>query len=70
MYRITHARDPVPHLPPPNLVGFKYVHVNYEVWHPCQILGSGQVGVTGSWLGLDLQHICTSTRSTECGAVN
>mmetsp|Transcript_14375 Transcript_14375/g.32703 ORF Transcript_14375/g.32703 Transcript_14375/m.32703 type:complete len:326 (+) Transcript_14375:30-1007(+) len=32
-YRITHARDPVPHLPPRNLIGFKYRHVNYEVFY-------------------------------------
>lgn len=30
MYRITHSRDPVPHLPPRFLTGFKYEHVNYE----------------------------------------
>ena len=30
MYRITHSRDPVPHLPPRYLTGFKYEHVNYE----------------------------------------
>eukprot|EP00438_Fugacium_kawagutii_P028808 Skav222864 [mRNA] locus=scaffold2201:284118:285600:- [translate_table: standard] len=42
MYRITHSRDPVPHLPPRFLTGFKYEHVNYEVfyddenlWHFC-----------------------------------
>lgn len=42
MYRITHSRDPVPHLPPRYLTGFKYEHVNYEVfyddqnvWHFC-----------------------------------
>ena len=35
MYRITHSRDPVPHLPPRHLLipRFRYAHVNYEVFY-------------------------------------
>jgi len=33
MYRITHAQDPVVHLPPRDLLGYKYRHVNYEVFY-------------------------------------
>ncbi|CAK9075868.1 Mono- and diacylglycerol lipase (MDGL) [Durusdinium trenchii] len=50
MYRITHSRDPVPHLPPRYLTGFRYAHVNYEVFYD----------ENGVW------HFCTQEEDRNC----